>query len=167
LNSPNTATLRALGARQAKLHAGDAVVFGGMGAHAPPDVVVVAFGKQQPVELPHPLVAERPGVVLDMLNTAAANAHLVGRAGIVIQGQLKHPGMVGRGHGQALAIDQQLNLLGLRHPDPHHPAASLQGLGAKNGQGWSWRHSANLWASSTIQSSRTSTGIRAATWQGA
>ena len=124
-----------VGGPQTKLHPGDAVVLGGMGAHAPPDVVVVAFGKQQPVQLAHPLVAEGPGVVLDMLDAAAPDAQLIGAAWIALQGCLEHPGVVGRDHGQGLASDQQLHLLRFRHPAAHHPAAALLGLGSQDGQG--------------------------------
>ena len=124
-----------VGRPETKLNPGDAVVLGGMGAHAPPDVVVVAFSKQQPVQLPHPLMAERPRIVLHVFDAAAPDAQLIGAAWIALGGRLKHPGVVGRGHGQGLASDQQLNLLRLRHPDPHHPAAALEGLGTQDGQG--------------------------------
>ena len=108
-------------------------MFGGVGAHAPPNVVVVSFGKQQPVQLAHPLVAEGPGIVLHMLDVAAPDTHLIGATGIALGGRLEDPGVVWRGHGQGLASDQQVHLLRLRHPDPHHPAAALEGLGTKDG----------------------------------
>ena len=122
-----------IGGPEAELHPGDAVVFGGVGAHAPPNVVVVAFGKQQPVQLAHPLVAEGPGIVLHVLDAAAPDTHLIGATGIALGGRLKDPGVVWRGHGQGLASDQQVHLLRLRHPDPHHPAAALEGLGTQDG----------------------------------
>ena len=123
-----------IGGPQAELNPRHAVLFHQVGAHAPPDVVVVALGKQQLIQLSHPGIPEGPGIVLDVLDTTPQHPHLVARRGLVGAFGLKHPGMVGGGHGDGLAALQQLHPFGFGHPDPHHPATAFKGLGAQQGE---------------------------------
>ena len=100
-----------------------------MGAHAPPDVVVVAFGKQMPIEFAHPLMAEGPGIVLFVLDAAAQHPQPIAAAGIAGQISFKNPGMVRVLHRLAGVRQQQLHPIRIRHPDPDHPATAFDRLG--------------------------------------
>ena len=124
-----------IGGPQAIHHPGNAIALGEVGAHLAPDVMVVALGEQQPIELAHPLLAEGPGVVLDVLDPGPHHPQLVATAGVVVEAGFKHPRMVGGFKSQTLAPMQQVNPLGIGHPDPHRPATGLERLGTQHGEG--------------------------------
>ena len=106
-----------------------------MGAHALPDVVVVPLGEEVAIHLAHPLIAEGPGVVGHVLDTAAQHMHLIAGARVVGQFGLKDPGVMGGGHRRGRAPGHQLNPLGLGQPHANHPAAALEGLGPQHRKG--------------------------------
>jgi hypothetical protein len=106
-----------------------------MGAHALPDVVVVAFGKEMAIEIAHPLVAEGPGVMGDVFDAAALNPDLIAAAGVAGQLSFKHPGVMGCSHRLGGACADQFNPIGLRHPDPDHPLAVVERLWTQDSLG--------------------------------
>jgi hypothetical protein len=117
------------------LHSRNAALLAQVGTHAAPNVVVVAFGKQQLIQFTHPRVALGPGIVLHVFDAATVHPNLIAIAWVRGQLGFKDPGVVGRLGGQGLAAYKQLDPLRLWHPHPHHPTSGFQGLGPKDGEG--------------------------------
>ena len=87
-----------VGGPDTELHAAHPGLLNPMGAHAVPDVVMIALGKEVAVQLTHPLLTEAVGVVLAAVDPTPLQLQLVGAAGIRRELPLKQPGMVDRLH---------------------------------------------------------------------
>ena len=71
-----------IGCPETELYAAHPGLLQPMGAHAGPDVVVVALGKQVAVQFTHPLLTKPVGVVLTAVDAAPQQLQLVVTAGI-------------------------------------------------------------------------------------
>ena len=120
------------GGPQAELHPGHSVLNPWVGAHPSPNVVMVSLGEQVTIHFPHPFLAKGVRVVLFVGYPSPTDAHPIFAARVFRQGVFKQPGVVGGFHGQLLAMEEQLHLVGIGHPNPHHPTALGLGLGTEH-----------------------------------
>ena len=120
-----------MGCPETEHHTRDSVAFAAVGAHPLPNVVMVAFCEEMAIHLTHPFATERPGVVLLVGDSPAQHPHPVVGSGVLAQGGLKHPGVMGTFHHQLLAMGQKSDGVGLRHPDPDG-GPTIHGLWPEN-----------------------------------
>ena len=125
-----------IGGPQAELHAHHPLPFAAMGAHATPDVVMVALGEEVAIQFAHPLLTKGPRVVLLMHDAGPSHPQPVTAAGICWHLGLKDPGVMGGlgGPCRRLPFQQQLNGFRIWHPAAHNPTAVTELLGSQDGR---------------------------------